>query len=78
MLGHTAFFLVGWCLPTHNIWLKLFQIALLFVQLPVGALTLTVQDPVWTPALHLARLVNVMTGFFLVAWLFPNRPVETL
>lgn len=76
LLGHTAFFLVGWCLPTHNIWLRLFQLALIFVQLPVGALTLTVQDPSWSPILHLARLVNVMTGFFLVALLFPSRPVE--
>lgn len=75
MLGHTAFFMVGWCLPTHNIWLRLFQLALLFVQLPVGALTLTVQDPMWSPVLHFARLVNVMTGFFLVALLFPSRPV---
>ncbi|MBP7483811.1 MAG: hypothetical protein RLZZ369_145 [Pseudomonadota bacterium] len=77
LLGHTAFFLVGFCLPTHTIWLRLFQLALLFVQLPVGALALTIQDPVWTPFWHLARLVNVMSGFFMVAWLFPIRPVET-
>lgn len=77
LLGHAAFFLVGFCLPTHTIWLRLFQGALLFVQLPIGALALTVQDPVWTPIWHLARLVNVMTGFFMVAWLFPSRPVDT-
>ncbi|MCC7546086.1 MAG: hypothetical protein IT506_11430 [Aquabacterium sp.] len=77
LLGHTAFFLVGFCLPTHTIWLRLFQLALLFVQLPVGALALTIQAPVWTPFWHLARLVNVMSGFFMVAWLFPIRPVET-
>lgn len=77
LLGHTAFFLVGFCIPTHTIGLRLFQLALLLVQLPVGALALTVQDPVWTPIWNLARLVNVMSGFFLVAWLFPSPPVET-
>lgn len=77
LLGHTAFFLVGFCIPTPTLWHRLFQLALLFVQLPVGALALTVQDPVWTPVWHLARLVNVMSGFFLVAWLFPSRPVDT-
>lgn len=76
LMGHTAFFLVGWCLPTHNIGLRLFQLALIFVQLPVGALALTVQDPTWAPILNLARLINVMTGFLLVALLFPNHPVE--
>lgn len=76
LLGHSAFFLVGWCLPTHTIPLRLFQLALLFVQLPIGALTLTVQDPAWAPALNLMRLINVMTGFFLVAWLFPSPPTE--
>ncbi|HET8869175.1 MAG TPA: hypothetical protein VFM48_01905 [Aquabacterium sp.] len=76
LLGHTAFFLAGWCLPTHTIPLRLFQFALLFVQLPIGALTLTVQDPAWAPVLNLMRLINVMTGFFLVAWLFPSPPTE--
>ncbi|MDE2000160.1 MAG: hypothetical protein KGI91_03460 [Burkholderiales bacterium] len=76
LLGHSAFFLVGWCLPTHSIPLRLFQWALLFVQLPIGALTLTVQDPAWAPALNLIRLINVMMGFFLVAWLFPSPPTE--
>jgi hypothetical protein len=71
MLGHLAFFLVGLCLPTQNFGLRLFRFALLYVQLPVGALTLVMSDPHWSLILHWARLLNVLAGFALTAWLFP-------
>ena len=71
MLGHLAFFLVGLCLPTHNLGLRLFRFALIYVQLPVGALALAINDPQWAVVLHWARLLNVLAGFALTALLFP-------
>jgi hypothetical protein len=76
MLGHVAFFLVGLCLPTHSFGLRLFRFALLYVQLPVGALTLTVSDPQWALVLHWARLLNVLAGFAMTAWLFPQPSAD--
>ncbi len=73
MLGHLAFFLIGLCVPTHNLGLRVFRLALLYVQLPVGALTLVVNDPQWAVVLHWARLLNVLSGFVLTAWLFPLK-----
>jgi hypothetical protein len=74
MVGHLAFFLVGLCLPTHNLGLRLFRFALVYVQLPVGALTLVVSEPQWAIVLHWARLLNVLAGFALTAVLLPSRP----
>lgn len=75
MLGHAAFVLVGVAFPKpKNMMEHSFRVSLIYVQLPVGALTWCVVDPTQRTVLIWARYVSFLAGFALIAW-FARRGV---
>ncbi|RZI86643.1 MAG: hypothetical protein EOP38_00775 [Rubrivivax sp.] len=71
MAGHLAFFMVGVCLPATTGPLKALRSALLFVQLPVGAIALVMGGLPLGEWFNWARLLNVLVGFVFLAAVVP-------
>lgn len=69
MLGHLGFVFAGLALaPTSNA-TRVVRFALVFVQLPIGALTWAVPESAARDALVLVRYLSLFAGFLLIAWL---------
>lgn len=71
MLGHLAFVLVGLSLPGTSLGWRGLRLAMVYVQLPVGALALAFLGTELGLVLGWARLVNVLAGFVILAALLP-------
>ncbi len=67
LLGHIAFALIGLVVPSTTLPMRAFRFALIFVQLPVGALAWTSADPRLSTLLEWLRYGNVMIGFVVLA-----------
>jgi hypothetical protein len=69
MLAHGAFFLLAFGLEGEDALTRALRAALVFLQLPVGALALVSLDPGLHFAAELMRALNLFTGFLAIAWL---------
>lgn len=69
MLGHVAFAFLGVSLTLDAPLAKVLRVALVFVQLPLGALTWAVPDGLWLPVLVWLRYGALVSGFASVAFL---------
>jgi len=74
MLAHGAFFLFAFGLEGEGAPVRALRPALLFVQLPVGALVLAAGDPQLHLAAEVLRALNLLTGFLAIAWLARAAP----
>jgi hypothetical protein len=74
MLAHGAFFLFAFGLEGRDALTRALRAALVFVQLPVGALVLTASDPGLHLAAEVLRALNLFTGFLAIAWLARADP----
>lgn len=73
MLGHVAFAFLGLTLTIETPLARLLRFALVYVQLPLGALTWAVPDGPWLPVLVWLRYGALISGFAAVAWLASQR-----
>ncbi len=73
MLGHVAFAFLGVTLTLEGPLARLLRFALVYLQLPLGALTWAVPDGPWLPALVWLRYGSLISGFAAVAWLARSR-----
>lgn len=69
MLGHVAFAFLGLTIPLDTAFLRLLRGALIYLQLPLGALTWAAPDGPWLPVLVWLRYGSLISGFAAVAWL---------
>lgn len=69
MLGHVAFAFLGLTIALDTALLRLLRGALIYLQLPLGALTWAVPDGPWLPVLVWLRYGSLISGFAAVAWL---------
>jgi hypothetical protein len=67
MLGHVAFALIGLALPAERTEQKVFRASLLYVQLPLGALTWVVPGGALLATLVWLRYFALLSGFLMVA-----------
>lgn len=74
MLAHGAFFLFAFGLEGRDALTRALRAALVFVQLPVGALVLAAGDPGLHLAAEVLRALNLFTGFLAIAWLARAAP----
>jgi hypothetical protein len=75
MLGHVAFAFLGLTLTTEAPLVRQLRIALVYVQLPLGAITWAAPFGPWLPALVWLRYGALISGFAAVAWL-ASRPLH--
>ena len=73
LIGHATFFLAGLVICGTAPLTRAFRLALLAVQLPVGAALWSLTDPGAVLAAHWLRALNLATGFLLIAW-FARHP----
>lgn len=66
MIGHVGFVFAGLAIIPRTPVTKLLRVALVFVQLPVGALTWAVVAAPYHDALVLVRYLSVISGFLLI------------
>jgi hypothetical protein len=69
MLGHASFALIGLAMQPKRMEAHLFRASLVFVQLPIGALTWVVTEGGLQTALIWVRYGSLIAGFVAVAWL---------
>ncbi len=74
MLGHVAFAFLGLTLSLETPLARLLRVALVYVQLPLGALTWAAPFGPWLPALVWLRYGALISGFAAVAWLASRPP----
>lgn len=77
MLGHVAFAFLGVSLALGAPLARLLRFALVYVQLPLGALTWAASFGPWLPPLVWLRYGALISGFVAVAWL-ASRPTQSL
>jgi hypothetical protein len=74
MLAHGAFFGFAFGLEGRDALTRALRFALVFVQLPVGALVLAAGDPRLHLAAEVLRAANLFSGFLALAWLARAAP----
>ena len=77
MLGHVAFAFLGLTLTLERPLARLLRFALVYVQLPLGALTWAASFGPWLPTLVWLRYGALISGFAAVTWL-ASRPTHAI
>lgn len=76
MLGHAAFALIGMTLAGRDVVSRVMHVSLVYVQLPLGAVTWAIADGPWLSALVWLRYAALVLGFYGVAFIAQPRAAD--